>query len=346
MIRIAIDAMGGDNAPVCNVKGAVLALNESKEIEVILVGREKEILPHLQGESYDQGRLRVMNAEEVIETGEPPAKAIRTKKDSSICVGMRLLKDGAADAFVSCGSTGAVLVGGQLIAGRLPGIRRPALAVLMPTAKGTTLLIDCGANVDAKPENLVQFAHMGSLYMKYIMHVENPSVGLVNIGTEEEKGNALTRETYPLLKAEPGIHFFGNAEVRDIPAGICDVAVCEAFTGNVITKMYEGVAKALFSEIKKAMMSSTRGKIGGLLVKPSLKKLLKTYDASEYGGAPLLGLSGLVVKAHGNSEAKQVKNAILQCIDFSKNDLSLKIVQSVKAAEAPEAGAETDRVTP
>ena len=336
MIRIAVDAMGGDNAPLCNVKGAVLALNESKEIEVILVGREQEIRQLLQGESYDASRLSVIHAEEVIETGEPPAQAIRTKKDSSICAGMRLLKTGGADAFVSCGSTGAVLVGGQLIAGRLPGIRRPALAIVMPTAKGPTLLIDCGANVDAKPENLVQFAHMGSLYMKYIMHVDNPRVGLVNIGTEEEKGNALTRETYPLLKNEPGINFFGNAEVRDIPGGICDVAVCEAFTGNVITKMYEGVAKSLFSEIKTAMMSSARGKLGGLLVKPSLKKLLKTYDASEYGGAPLLGLSGLVVKAHGNSEEKQVKNAILQCIDFSKNDLSEKFVQALQQTDKAE----------
>ena len=336
MIRIAVDAMGGDNAPLCNVKGAVLALNESKEIEVILVGREQEIRQLLQGESYDASRLSVIHAEEVIKTGEPPAQAIRTKKDSSICVGMRLLKTGDADAFVSCGSTGAVLVGGQLIAGRLPGIRRPALAIVMPTAKGPTLLIDCGANVDAKPENLVQFAHMGSLYMKYIMHVDNPRVGLVNIGTEEEKGNALTRETYPLLKNEPGINFFGNAEVRDIPGGICDVAVCEAFTGNVITKMYEGVAKSLFSEIKTAMMSSARGKLGGLLVKPSLKKLLKTYDASEYGGAPLLGLSGLVVKAHGNSEEKQVKNAILQCIDFSKNDLSEKFVQALQQTDKAE----------
>lgn len=334
MIRIAIDAMGGDNAPVCNVKGAVLALNENREIEVILVGRENEIRPLLQGESYDEARLSIVHADEVIETGEPPAKAVREKKNSSICIGMRMLKEGNADAFVSCGSTGAVLVGGQLIAGRLPGVRRPALAVVMPTAKGVTLLIDCGANVDAKPENLVQFAHMGSLYMKYIMHVDQPTVGLVNIGTEEEKGNALTRETYPLLKNEPGIRFFGNAEVRDIPAGICDVAVCEAFTGNVITKMYEGVAKALFSEIKGAMMSSVRGKIGGLLVKPSLKKLLKNYDASEYGGAPLLGLSGLVVKAHGNSEAQQVKNAVLQCIDFKKNDLSDRIINTLKKDEA------------
>ena len=204
----------------------------------------------------------------------------------------------------------------------------------MPTAKGMTLLIDCGANVDAKPENLVQFAHMGTLYMKYIMHVSDPVVGLANIGTEEEKGNALTRETFQLLKNEPGIRFGGNAEVRDLPAGVCDVCVCEAFTGNVITKMYEGVAKTLFKEIKAAMMSTVRGKLGGLLVKPSLKKLLKTFDGSEFGGAPLLGLSGLVVKAHGNSEAVQVKNAVLQCIGFTKNDLRDKIVQSMKRDEA------------
>ena len=333
MIRIIIDAMGGDNAPRSNVEGAVLALQESSEIEIILTGREREITPFLSGKEYDKARLTIVNAEEVIETGEPPAAAIRQKRDSSIVVGMRMLKEGSADAFVSCGSTGAVLVGGQLIAGRLPGVRRPALAVVMPTQKGPTLLIDCGANVDAKPENLVQFAHMGALCMKYILKGDNPSVGLVNIGTEEEKGNALTRETYPLLKNEPGLRFIGNAEVRDLPAGVCDVAVCEAFTGNVITKMYEGVAKSLFSEIKGAMMSTTRGKLGGLLVKPSLKKLLKTFDGSEFGGAPLLGLSGLVVKAHGNSEAVQVKNAVLQCIGFKKNDLSDKIVSALKKEE-------------
>ncbi len=331
MIRIAIDAMGGDNAPAANIEGALLALQESSEISLILVGKEEEINRILNGRSYEKDRLTVINASEVIETGDVPVMAVQEKKDSSLVVGMKLLRTGEADAFISCGSTGALLVAGQVIAGRLKGVKRAPLGVLLPTRKGETLLIDCGANVDARPENLLQFAVIGSLYMENVRGIKLPRVGLVNIGTEEEKGNQLTRETYPLLKQLSGINFIGNAEARDIPAGVADVCVCEAFSGNVVLKMYEGTAKALLGEIKSALKSSFLGKIGGLLIKPSLKKLLKTFDGSENGGAPMLGLNGLVVKAHGNSDANQVKNAILQSIGFSKNNVNEKIVRAIAA---------------
>lgn len=329
MITIALDAMGGDNAPESNISGALAALEASDDIRIILTGREEVMRSALEGKSYDPERLILQHASEVIETGEPPVMAIQTKKDSSLVTGLKLLRDGSADAFVSAGSTGAILVGGQVIAGRLKGVKRAALAVKIPTLSGESILIDCGANVDARPENLNQFAVIGSVYSRYILHNDDPSVGLVNIGTEEEKGNQLCRETYPVLSANPKIRFTGNAEVRDLPFGTADVLVCEAFTGNVVLKMYEGVAKALLKEIKAALMSSLRGKLGGALVKPSLKQLVSRFDSSEDGGAPLLGLKGLVVKAHGNSTALQIRNAILQCIDFKKNDLSDKIEKAI-----------------
>jgi len=329
MIKIAVDAMGGDNAPDCNIYGAVDALKENNQIEIILVGQEDIIKEKLDKETYDASRLTILNATEIIETGEEPVLAIQKKKDSSLVVGMKLLKEHSADAFVSCGSTGAILVGGQVLAGRIKGVKRSPLAVVMPTTKGKSILLDCGANVDAKPENLIQFAIMGSLYAKYVLGKENPSVGLLNIGAEEEKGNILTRETYQLLKEVPNINFIGNAEARDLAFGVADVYVAEAFAGNVALKMYEGVAKALLKEIKGAIKSTFIGCIGGLLIKPSLKGMLKKFDSSEDGGAPMLGLNGLVLKAHGNSTRLQMKNAILQCIAFKENDLSEKIQEAI-----------------
>ncbi|MBO4412139.1 MAG: phosphate acyltransferase PlsX [Lachnospiraceae bacterium] len=329
MIRVAVDAMGGDLAPKSTVQGALLALKQSDEIEVLLVGRPEAIEAELSGAETDP-RLQIIPAEEVIETGEHPVMAIQKKKNSSMVVGLKLISEGKADAFVSAGSTGALLVGGQTVAGRLPGIKRSPLAVLIPTLKGKSVLLDCGANVDARPENLVQFAVMGALYAEHVLGIQNPSVGLVNIGTEEEKGNELTRATYPLLKECPGIRFTGNAEARDLAYGVADVYVCEAFTGNVILKMYEGVAKALLKQIKEALMSSVRGKIGGLLIKPSLSGLKKQFDSSEDGGAPMLGLKGLVVKAHGNSTEIQMKNAILQCVEFSRQNMKDKIQEAIQ----------------
>ena len=329
LIRVAVDAMGGDNAPAEIVKGAVEALKASTDLKVILVGQEEAVQQELSKYQYDASRMEVVNATEIIEMAEPPVQAIRSKKDSSIVVAMKLVKNGEADAFVGAGSTGAVLVGGQLIVGRLKGVERPPLAPLLPTEKGASLLIDCGANVDARPSHLVQFAKMGSIYAEHVMGIKNPRVGIVNIGAEEEKGNALVKETYPLLKECSDINFIGNVEAREIPYGPCDVLVCEAFVGNVILKLYEGVGKALIKEIKSAMLSTTAGKIGGLLAKPSLKGVVKKFDASEYGGAPLLGLKGLVVKAHGSSKAKEVTTAIEQCVSFTEADIAAKIEKSL-----------------
>ena len=334
LVRVAVDAMGGDNAPASTVQGAVDALNKSREISVFLVGQEDVIKKELEKYTYPKDRLTVVPASEIIEMAEPPVLAIRKKKDSSIVVGMKMVHNGEADAFVSAGSTGAVLVGGQLVVGRVKGVERPPLAPLIPTEKGFSLLIDCGASVDARASHLVQFARMGSIYMEHIMGVKNPKVGIVNIGAEEEKGNALVKETFPLLKECEDINFVGSIEARDIPKGDVDVIVCEAFVGNVILKLYEGVGTTLIKVVKKGMMQSLRGKIGGLLVKPSLKETMKSFDTSERGGAPLLGLRGLVVKTHGSSGAKEIANSILECIKFKRQEISKKIEENLQAAKA------------
>ena len=258
---------------------------------------------------------------------EAPVEAVRKKKDSSLVVGMNLLKEGKAEALISAGSSGAVLAGGQFIVGRAKGVKRAPLAPLIPTTKEPSLLIDCGANVDAKPEVLVQFARMGSIYMESVMGVKNPRVAIVNIGMEEEKGNALVKETYPLLKACKDINFTGSIEARQIPYGEADVILTEAFVGNVIIKLYEGLAKMMLGELKEAIMSSAKGKIGGLLIKDSLKGMKTKFSASNKGGAPLLGLKGLVVKIHGNSKEEEVISAIEQCRTFVENDVSGKIVR-------------------
>lgn len=329
MTRVAVDAMGGDNAPVEIVKGAVDAVNANQKIKVYLTGKEDVVKAELSKYTYDTERIEVVNADEVIETAEPPVLAIRKKKNSSIVVALNLVKDGTCDAFVSAGSSGAVLVGGQLIVGRIRGIERPPLAPLIPTEKGCSLLIDCGANVDARPSHLVQFAKMGSVYMESVMGVEKPRVAIVNIGAEEEKGNALVKETFPLLKNCPEINFIGSIEARDIPTGYADVIVCEAFAGNIILKLYEGVGATLIKKVKAGMMTSLRSKIGALLVKPALKKTLKTFNLQEYGGAPLLGLNGLVVKTHGSSKAIEIKNSILQCVTFKEQKINEKIKDKV-----------------
>lgn len=327
--KIALDAMGGDNAPCEIVKGAVDAVNMRKDIHLFLIGNQELVEEELAKYTYEKEQIEIVPASEVIEMAEPPVIAIRKKKDSSIVVGLNMVKRGEADAFVSAGSSGAVLAGGQLIVGRAKGVERPPLAPLIPNEKGVSLLIDCGANVDAKPSNLLQFAKMGSIYMEHVLGIENPRVGIVNIGAEEEKGNALVKETFPLLKDCPDINFIGSIEAREIPHGAADVIVCEAFVGNVILKLYEGVSATLIDVVKKGMVSSLRGKIGGLLVKPSLKKTLKGFDASEHGGAPLLGLRGLVVKTHGNSKAKEVCNSILQCVTFKEQRINEKIAEQL-----------------
>ncbi len=329
MTKVVLDAMGGDNAPHEIIKGAVEAVQKRDDIHVILTGKEDVINKELSGYTYNKEQISVVHAEEIIETAEPPVMAIRRKKDSSIVVGMKLVKDGIADAFVSAGSSGAVLVGGQLLVGKIKGVERPPLAPLIPTEKGFSLLIDCGANVDARPSHLVQFAKMGSIYMEHVMGVRNPKVAIVNIGAEEEKGNALVKETFPLLKECQDINFIGSIEAREIPHGQADVVVCEAFVGNVILKLYEGVGSVLISKVKAGMMTSLRSKIGALLVKPALKDTLKDFDASMYGGAPLLGLNGLVVKTHGSSTSKEVCNSIVQCVTFKEQKINERIRECI-----------------
>ena len=330
---VALDCMGGDNAPGEIVKGGIEALKENKDVFLKMVGRQEDVNRELEKYDYDKTRVEVVNATEVIETGEPPVVAIRTKKDSSLVKCMYMVKHGECDALVSAGSTGATLVGGHVIVGRIKGVERPPLAPLIPTEKGGALLIDCGANVDAKPSNLVQFAQMGSIYMENICKVKNPKVGLVNIGAEEEKGNNLAKETYQLLSNLEGINFIGNIEAREIPEGKADVVVCDAFVGNVILKLYEGTASTLIKKIKGAMMSSFKTKIGALLIKKSLKEELKTLDATEYGGAPLIGLNGLVVKVHGNATSKEIGNALIQCVKFKKQKINEKITASLNVEE-------------
>ena len=335
MIRVAVDAMGGDNAPDEIIKGAMEAVALREDIQVLLVGKEELIREKLKDYSYREQQVEIVNATEVIETAEPPVAAIRTKKDSSIVVGLKLVKEEKADAFVSAGSSGAVLAGGQLLVGRIKGVERPPLAPLIPTEKGVSLLIDCGANVDARPSHLVQFAKMGSIYMEDVVGIKNPRVAIVNIGAEEEKGNALVKETFPLLKECPGINFIGSIEARDIPAGYADVIVCEAFVGNVILKLYEGLGSTFMKMLKTGLMKDTRSKVGALLVKPAVKETMKAFDASEYGGAPLLGLKGLVVKTHGSARAVEIRHAIFQCVQFRQQKINEKIAAHM-VEETPE----------
>lgn len=329
-VKVAVDAMGGDNAPAEIIKGAVEAVQESSRVKVYLVGKEDVMKNELAGYTYPEEQITLVPANEVIETAEPPVMAIRKKKDSSLVKALYLVKDGTCDAYVSAGSSGATLVGGQVIVGRIKGVERPPLAPLIPTENGCALLVDCGANVDARPSHLVQFAKMGSIYMENIVGIRNPRVAIVNIGAEEEKGNALVKETFPLLKNCPDINFIGSVEARDIPAGAADVVVCEAFVGNVILKTYEGVGATLISKVKEGMMTSLRSKIGALLVKPALKQTLKAFDLEQYGGAPMLGLKGLVVKTHGSSKSIEIKNSILQCITFTEQKISEKIRQMLQ----------------
>ncbi len=322
---VAVDAMGGDNAPLEIVKGAVEAVQENANIKVLLYGIEDQVKKELAKYKYNEAQIQVVHKPEVIATEEPPVQAVRTKKESSMVGCMYAVKNGEADGLVTAGSSGACLVGGQIIVGRIKGVERSPFASLIPTEKGFSLLLDCGANVDARPNHIVQFAQMGSVYMENIMGVKNPSVGLVNIGAEEEKGNALVKETMPVLKEAPNINFVGSCEARDIPAGYCDVVVAEAFVGNVILKMYEGVGLTVRKIIKKGLMSNLRSKIGGFLIKPALKESMKAFDAAKYGGAPMLGLKGLVVKTHGNAKAEEVKNSIFQVVSFKEMEINDKI---------------------
>ena len=327
---IAIDAMGGDNAPEEIVKGSIDAINDNKNIKIILVGKEQEIDSELKKYQYNKEQVQIQNATEVIQTTESPTAAIREKKDSSIVVGLKLLKEGKASAFVSAGSTGALLTGATVIIKRIKGVERPALATLIPNANnGYTFLIDSGANMDCKPSYLPNFAKMGKIYMENIMKINNPKVAIENVGSEKEKGVTFTKEAYELLEQTKNINFIGNIEGREIPAGDADVVVCDGFVGNVILKLSEGIVKTFSKVVKNEIKSNFLYSIGGLLSKGAFSNVKKKFDYAEVGGAPFLGLKSLVVKAHGSSNAKAIKSAINQCYKFIDTDIATKIENAI-----------------
>lgn len=312
--------MGGDLAPVEVVAGAVEAIKENNDLHIIITGPEEIINKELGKYNYDKNKISVVNANEVISPNESPVMAVRRKKDSSLVKALSLVKEKKADAIISAGSTGAFMAGSLFIVGRIKGIDRPALAPIMPGKNAPFMVIDVGANAECKPKNLLQFALMGKIYFEKILKIDNPSVGLINIGAEEEKGNELTKSTYPLLK-ESSMNFVGNVEPRDIPTGDVNVLVCDGFVGNTVLKMYEGTASNLFDIIKSEITSSLSGKIGGLLLKPVFKNIKKKFNYKEYGGAAFLGVEGICVKAHGSSDKLAFKNAVTQCINFHNNDI-------------------------
>lgn len=330
-MRIAIDGMGGDNAPQAVVNGVVQALNEFNDLEFYITGPEEVIKEQLKRENYTGDKITIIDAKEVISTNEHPVMAIRKKKDSSLYKALNLVKEKKCDAVLSAGSTGAFLAGCNFIVGRIKGIKRPALAPIMPGKNAPFMIVDAGANVDCKPEYLLQFAHMGREYYKGVLKSKDPSIGLVNIGAEEEKGNELTKNTYQLLKNEEDLNFVGNVEPRDVTLGDVNVLVCDGFAGNTILKMYEGTASTLLKIIKDEILSTgVKSKVGALLLKPVFKNIKKKFDYKEYGGAPFLGVDGICIKAHGSSDGKAFKNAIRQSKQFYDSKVLDKIKEELE----------------
>jgi len=336
-VRIAVDAMGGDHAPDEVVLGAVAALEEMDDIEVCLVGQREEIEPRLP----DQGRLArlsIVEAQEVISSDEEPVKAVRQKGNSSMMVGLRLVREKQVDALVSAGNTGALMAGALLTLGRLEGIQRPALGTLIPSVKGRgVLLLDVGATVSVRPENLLQFAVMGSIYVNQALGITRPRVGLLNVGVEETKGNEVVKRAYCLL-ASSNLNFVGNVEGRDIISGVADVIVCDGFVGNVVLKHTEGLAAALFTFFRREFKKSVRTKIGAYLLAPALRAVAGRLDYAEYGGAPLLGVNGICIKCHGSSRRRAIQNGIRVACRLVAGDLTSQI-RSNLGAENGEKGA-------
>ena len=326
-MKIVIDGMGGGHAPYSTVEGAVSAINEFG-VNIIITGDKTILEENFNKYSFDKSKLEILHTSEVILNEDKPVKAIRSKKDSSMVVALNLVKEGKADAIISAGNTGALLAGGLFVLGRINNLDRPSLASYMPTKDGMSILIDAGANADCKPRNLVEFAVMGEIYYKKIFNTDAPKVAIVNIGAEEGKGNELTKKSYEQLK-HLDLNFIGNIEARDIPFGKTDVIVCDGFTGNIILKLMEGTAMSIFALLKESFLSNLKCKIGALLLKDDLKKLKKNMDYTEYGGAPLLGVNGALIKAHGSSNGKALKNAVKQGIKFVEgnvlNEIKLKI---------------------
>ena len=340
-MKIIVDAFGGDHAPLEILKGSAMAVSEYG-VEVILTGDEQIIKKTAAENGISLEKMEIFHASQVMDMNAEPTQLLKEYKDSSMAVGLKLLSEGKGDAFVSAGSTGAVLVGATLIVKRIKGIKRAALAPVIPTVEGKYMLIDCGANAECRPEMLVQFGVMGSAYMNKIMGVEKPRVALINNGTEEHKGAPLQQEAFQLLKQSP-LNFVGNIEAREIPVGGCDVAVCDGFTGNVVLKLTEGLSKALVGQIKGILTKSIVTKLAALTLKSGLADFKKKMDYKEYGGAALLGISKPVVKAHGNSDAKAFKNAIGQAVQFTENGVIAAIegyLAEMKAKAEKEQGAE------
>lgn len=339
MIRIAVDVYGGDNAPGCVIDGALEALRAMDDVSILFCGAQAEVEGLLNGREYDAQRVSIVDAPDIITNHESPTLAIRRKLNSSMVRAMDLVKKGEADAVVTAGSTGAALAGGIFRMGRIRGIDRPALGPVLPTSgEHPVILIDCGANADCKPDYLVQFALMGQAYMKGVMGIANPKVGLLNVGAEDEKGNELCKAVFPLLKDHPGINFYGNVEARDVLTGVVQVIVCDGFSGNILLKSTEGAAQLIFGKLKKGLMSSVRSKLGALMVKPALRTVKNELDYEQYGGAALLGVKGALVKAHGSSKGHAYACAIAQAHTMVKGGVVGIIAQSLE-----ESGADSDK---
>ena len=335
MIKIVLDALGGDNSPKVNVDGAVMALNAIKDLTIYIVGKEQQLKDLLNDKTYDKERLVIVNATDEITCNDVPTSAIRTKKDSSLVVAINLLKENQdINALVSVGSTGAVLTGAVLKLGRVKGVKRPALCPILPTVNGGIVgICDSGANVDCDAEQLYQFAIMSSLYMQKVFNIENPRVALLNVGAEEEKGDILRKEVYQKLKQDKTLNFIGNMESRGLLAGEADVVVCDGFSGNVLLKSTEGACMELLGLVKKAFMKNLKTKMGALLVKSEIKNIKNLMDYNNYGGAVLLGTAKTVVKVHGSSKAKSIFHCIEQAYNMEKNSLRQDIEERFAVQE-------------
>jgi len=330
-MKIVIDAMGGDNAPYVTVEGAVEAV-KNYDVNIILTGNQPMIENELSKYEYPKEKIEIIHCSEQVTNEDKPVISIRKKKDSSMVVGLKLVKDKKADAIISAGNSGALLAGGLLVLGRIKGIDRPALAPVYPTTKGISVLIDAGANADCKPKNFLEFGLMGSIYAEKVLNIKKPKVCTVNIGIEDEKGNELVKAAHNLCKEGP-FNFQGNVEARDIPSGYADVIVCDGFTGNVILKLTEGLATSIFRLLKEEFVKNIFRKIGALLLKSGLKDFKKRFDYTEYGGAPFLGVNGILIKAHGSSDGNAIKNAVRQAIKFVDNNVIEDIAKEITNLE-------------
>ena len=331
-MKFAVDAFGGDNAPSAIIEGCINAMEAYSDFDVILTGNAARIEEELKKYQYDKSRIEIVHAPDIIGCDETPTYAIKHKKESSLVKALYLVAENKADCFISAGSSGAILAGATLIVKRIPGIKRPGLAPIIPTLKGPAILIDCGANVDCKPEYLVQFAHMGSAYMSGVLGVENPKIGLINNGTEENKGNELTKAVYALLSADENINFCGNCEPRDVLKGDFHVMVCDGFVGNTILKTAEGTVYFLLKMMKTEIKNSKPAMFGALFSRNALHSLKKKIDYKEYGGAPLLGIRKGIIKAHGSSDAKAITSAIKQARKLILGNVTEKITDAVGRA--------------